>query len=55
MSWKALDLSLTAGDGVYSELLMALCEIVGQLRKIAESQITVKVAELLLPPQLFSF
>lgn len=48
-------MGLTAGSGVYSELLMALYEIVGQLRKIAEGQITVKVAELLLPLQLFLF
>lgn len=55
MTWQALDLDLTASSGVHSELLMALCEIVGQLSKIAEAHITVKVAELLLPLQLFSF
>lgn len=33
LNWQALDLGLTADSGVYSELLVALCEIVGQLKK----------------------
>lgn len=46
---QTLDLGLTADRGVYSELLAALCEIVGQLRKNAEAQLAAKFTELLLP------
>ena len=49
LDWEASDLGLTADSGVYSELLAALCEIVGQLRKTAEAQLAIKVTELLLP------
>lgn len=49
MNWQALDLGLTADSGVYSELLVALCEIVGQLKKKAEAQLAIEVTELLLP------
>jgi len=53
LNWQALDLGLTADSGVYSELLAALCGIVGQLRKNAEAQLAVKVTESLLPTSVF--